>query len=55
VHDELVFEVRENRVKEFAPKIQKIMEATMDGYETHGVPVIAEPKIGPNWGEMKPL
>ncbi len=55
VHDELVFEVRENRVKDFAPKIEKIMEAVMDGHDTRGVPLVAEPKTGPNWGEMHPL
>ena len=55
VHDELVFEVKESRVGEFAPKIRKIMESVMEGKETHGVPIIAEPKIGLNWGEMSPL
>jgi hypothetical protein len=24
----------------------------MDDKETHGVPILAEPKKGPNWGEM---
>ncbi len=52
VHDELVFEVRESRVAEFAPKIQKIMESVMDDKETRGVPLIAEPKKGMNWGDM---
>ena len=55
VHDELVFEVKESRVAEFAPKLRSIMESVLDGQETHGVPLIAEPKVGPNWGEMKPL
>jgi DNA polymerase I-like protein with 3'-5' exonuclease and polymerase domains len=52
VHDELVFEVRETRVAEFAPKIQKIMESVMDDKETRGVPILAEPKKGMNWGDM---
>ena len=55
VHDELVFEIKESRVAEFAPKIQKIMESVMEGKETHGVPIIAEPKKGTNWGEMTAL
>jgi DNA polymerase-1 len=52
VHDELVFEVRDSRLMEFAPKIQRIMESVMDDKETHGVPIIAEPKKGMNWGDM---
>ena len=55
VHDELIFEVKEDLAAEFAPKIRTILESVMDGKETHGVPIIAEPKIGPNWGEMTPL
>jgi DNA polymerase I len=55
VHDELVFEVREDVVAGIAPKIRKIMESVMDDKETHGVPIIAEPKKGMNWGEMAPL
>jgi hypothetical protein len=30
------------------------MESVMDDKETHGVPILAEPKKGPNWGEMVP-
>jgi DNA polymerase-1 len=55
VHDELVFEVRDSRVTEYAHKIREIMESVMEGKETHGVPIIAEPKKGPHWGEMTPL
>jgi DNA polymerase-1 len=52
VHDELVFEIRESRAEEFAPKIRSIMESVLSDKETHGVPLIAEPKRGPHWGEM---
>ncbi len=55
VHDELVYEVREEKVQEVAVQIQKIMEGVLEGYETHEVPIIAEAKKGPNWGEMNPL
>jgi DNA polymerase-1 len=55
VHDELVYEVKEERVATLAPKIKGIMEGVLDGYETHKVPIIAEPKTGPNWGEMTKL
>lgn len=55
VHDELVFEVREDRVAEIAPKIKEIMEAVLDHEDTHGIPIVAEGKSGPNWGSMQPL
>ncbi len=55
VHDELVFEVKEERVATLAASIKEIMEGVLSEYETHKVPIIAEPKVGPNWGEMSPL
>ncbi len=55
VHDELVYEIRESRVKELAERVQNIMESVLGEEETRGVPLIAMPKVGPNWGQMKPL
>ncbi len=55
VHDELVYEMSEERVGELAPKIKDIMESIVSLEETRGVPVIAEAKAGPNWGELEPL
>lgn len=55
VHDELVFEIKESKIGEYAPKIKEIMEAAMPKEKTQGVPIIAEGKVGPNWGEMKDL
>ncbi len=51
VHDELVFEIRENEVKKIAPRIKSIME----NVHAFKVPIVADLKSGPNWGEMKPL
>ncbi len=51
VHDELLFEVKENFVKEAATRIIEIME----GVVNLKVPIIAEAKIGDNWGELKKL
>jgi len=51
VHDELVFEMREQVVGTVAPKIKKIMEDV-----AHlSVPIIVDMKAGPNWGEQKSL
>lgn len=55
VHDELVFEIRTERVEELARKIEDVMEAVLDSNQTNGVPILAEAKIGPNWGDMQPL
>jgi DNA polymerase-1 len=51
VHDELVFEVRDDRVDYYAKEVHTIMESA---YKL-SVPLIAEIKIGQNWGEMKEL
>lgn len=49
VHDELVFEVREESVEKWIKKIKPLME----GAYKLTVPVVAECKVGDNWGEMK--
>lgn len=51
VHDELLFEVRNNLVQEISPKIKKIMEtvAKLD------VPLIVDTKYGDNWRDMEEI
>ena len=51
VHDELVFEVREDKVEKYAKQIHEIMEKA---YKLK-VPLIAEAKVGDNWAEMEKL
>ena len=51
VHDELVFEVKDDLVNEVAPKIKEIMENTY----TLRVPLAVEVKAGKNWGELEKL
>lgn len=53
VHDELVFEIRDGRVSELAPKLREIMEKVLTREETKGVPIVAEVKVGKNWDEME--
>ncbi len=55
VHDELVFEIKDERVEELTKRIKSIMEEVLPESETNGVPVIAEGKTGQNWAEMTPL
>ncbi|MEK7144490.1 MAG: DNA polymerase [Patescibacteria group bacterium] len=55
VHDELVYEIRNERVGMLGAKIKNIMESVLPTKETRGVPIIATMKSGPDWGTMKLL
>jgi DNA polymerase I len=55
VHDELVYEVQEDKLKELSGKIKRIMEEVLPEAETHGVPIIAEMKSGSTWGDAQPF
>jgi DNA polymerase-1 len=55
VHDELVYEIKENLAQEAAKEIQKVMEGVVPSARLSGVPITAEAKIGKHWGEMKKL
>jgi len=49
IHDELLFEIKENIIKEAEALIKKIMESA---YELE-VPIKVTAKIGKNWGELE--
>ena len=49
VHDELVFEVQEDKVEFWAKKLKLIMENALE----LSVPILVEGKVGNNWGEME--
>ncbi|MBI4039171.1 hypothetical protein HY384_04420 [Candidatus Daviesbacteria bacterium] len=51
VHDELLFECDPKAVREVAKMIKDKMENSLK----LSVPVVVDLKIGPNWGEMKPI
>lgn len=51
VHDELVFEVREDKVEHWVSILKPLLE---NAYKLK-VPVIAEAKVGNNWGVMEKL
>lgn len=48
VHDELVFEVKDDQTEKIAEKLKEIMEDVIE----LKVPVIVEPRIGDRWGEL---
>ncbi|KKQ93275.1 MAG: polymerase I protein [candidate division CPR2 bacterium GW2011_GWC2_39_10] len=51
VHDELVFEVREEKLKSAAEEIKETMESVC----MIDVPIVVNVSFGYNWGELKPL
>ncbi len=55
IHDELIYEIKESKVKEYAELIRGIMERIMTKDLTKGVPIIANASVGPNWGEMEEI
>ncbi|MDP2593270.1 MAG: DNA polymerase, partial [bacterium] len=55
VHDELVYEVKEDLVEKVAPKIREVMECVLSPKESKEVPLSAESYVGKNWGEMTPI
>jgi DNA polymerase-1 len=52
VHDELVYEIRAERVDALSAKIKEIMESVLSPKEARGVPIIVTMKSGPDWGTM---
>lgn len=53
IHDELIYEIKDSKVKEVSEKIKSVMENIMDPKMTKGVPIVANASYGENWGEMK--
>ncbi|MFA7087855.1 MAG: DNA polymerase I [Patescibacteria group bacterium] len=49
VHDELIFEIKEDKIKNYAPLIKEIMENILK----LRVPILVDENIGDNWGELK--
>ncbi|MDP3800274.1 MAG: DNA polymerase [bacterium] len=51
VHDELVFEVKEDMAERYSKIVKDIMENVAD----IGVPLVAEVEVGKNWGDLLPV
>jgi len=49
IHDELIFEIKEDKIDTWLPKIKHLMENAA----SLKVPIIVESAIGNNWGELK--
>jgi len=55
VHDEIVFEIREETVDKTIKPIKEIMESIIDPKDISGIVCTAEAKAGENWGEMETI
>ncbi|OGG41472.1 hypothetical protein A2837_03110 [Candidatus Kaiserbacteria bacterium RIFCSPHIGHO2_01_FULL_46_22] len=53
VHDELVFEIKEDKVEKIVPELARIMSSVLNEKDTKDVPVSVEAKLGDNWTEME--
>ena len=49
IHDELIFEVKEEIVDELSLKLKEMMESIM----TLDVPLVCSVSVGDSWGELK--
>ncbi|MFA5183917.1 MAG: DNA polymerase I [Patescibacteria group bacterium] len=49
VHDELIFEIKKDKIGAYAPRIKTIMQEVL----ALRVPIIVEEARGDNWGELK--
>ncbi len=52
VHDEILFEIRKEKVDEVAEEIKKIMENVVKPADIAGVKCVAEYGVGDNWSEL---
>lgn len=52
IHDELIFEIKTEKVASVVPTLLHIMTDVLRAKETFGVPILAEVKAGRSWGEM---
>ncbi len=55
VHDELVYEVEEKKVKAIAKAIKEVMENILPRKETSGILFEAVPHSGRSWGELQKI
>ncbi len=49
IHDELIFEIKEDKIDVWLPKLKGLMENAV----TLKVPIVVDLAIGDNWGELK--
>jgi len=53
VHDELVFEIKKEKIDEIAPLISSIMTSVIEPDKICDVPIVVDINVGDRWGEME--
>ncbi|KKT78679.1 MAG: polymerase protein [Parcubacteria group bacterium GW2011_GWF2_44_8] len=53
VHDELVFEIKNELLDKEIPVLVGLMEGVMKGKESFGVPIKVDVAVGPNWADLE--
>ena len=53
VHDELVFEIKNELLDKEIPVLVGLMEGVMKGKENFGVPIKVDVAVGPNWADLE--
>ncbi|MFA6269641.1 MAG: DNA polymerase [Candidatus Paceibacterota bacterium] len=53
IHDELIYEVKDEVLASFGLEAKKIMENVMTLEQSSGVPLVVNTSSGQNWGELK--
>lgn len=55
IHDELIYEIKDDLAVEVSPKIKDIMQNVLSPEKISEVPIVANVSIGDNWGEMEKI
>lgn len=53
VHDELVYEIEKGEAEHIGKEIKHIMESVAPTDKLSGVPILAEMRMGVNWGDLR--
>ncbi len=53
VHDELIFEIKDEKIKTTVPKLLELMTDVLDKEKARKVPIKADIKIGSNWEDLE--
>lgn len=48
VHDSIILEVRDDYVEE----VIEFVKAIMENWSANGIPLVADPEVGPHWGKL---
>lgn len=53
VHDELIFEIRSEKLEAIVPTVLEIMTSVLSEERRKGVPILADVKVGQNWEDLE--